>query len=268
MRMRIAIAGAVIGTAAGVGISRTVRWRRTWGIDPLEAAKSLPGDDLVPTPSAIETRGITIDAPPEAVWPWLVQMGYGKAGWYSYDELDTRGKSAGAIVPEWQTLEVGDVMPFSTDGGFAVRVVEPGRALVLSADTELIAAQTAAAESATTADVPAGLAASGAFLRQTPQDFAASWAFVLEPLDGGRTRLIERFRIRFGESGASFKVVGPMMGFGVFVMLQRQMEGIRERAERTAVVQPLPLATTEPARAKTNGHTAELADTEVVATSS
>ena len=94
MRVRIAIAGAVIGTAAGITISRAVRWWRTWGYDPIEESKALPGDDLVPTPKGIITRGITIDAPPEAVWPWLVQMGYGRAGWYSYDRMDMKGGSA------------------------------------------------------------------------------------------------------------------------------------------------------------------------------
>jgi proline iminopeptidase len=262
--MRIAIAGAVIGTAAGITISRTVRWWRTWGVDPIEAAKPLTGDDLVPTPTAIITRGTTIDAPPEAVWPWLVQMGFDRAGWYSYDRMDMRGTSANKIVPAWQKLDVGDVMPVSPDGGFAVKVVEPARALVLFTDTSTVESQAAAA-SAERPDVPAGLAASGAMLSQIPQDFAASWAFLLEPLDGGRTRLIERFRARFGASGPAFRVAGPFMGFGVFVMMQRQMLGIRRRAQLTAVAPPLAAAMEQPARAKTNGRAAEAGTTEVIA---
>ncbi len=266
MRVRNMIVGTIIGTAAGMTISRTVRWWRTWGVDPVEAAKPLPGDDLVPTSTTILTRGITIDAPPDAVWPWLVQIGFGRAGWYSYDRLDVRGKSADRIVPEWQTLEVGDVVPHSPDGGFAVRLVEPGRALVLFSDTELVASQAAAAAPAGAPEVPAGLAASGAVLRQTPQDFTASWAFVLEPLEGGRTRFIERFRVRFGAGGTAFRVGSPAMGFGVFVMMQRQMLGIRERAERTVVVAALPGAGETPAPAKTNGHGADAkGQTEVVA---
>ena len=271
MGIRIAIAGTVIGTTVGMTINRTVRWWRTWGIDPVEAAMSLPGDDLVPSPTAIDTRGITIDAPPEAVWPWLLQMGYGRAGWYSYDRMDMRGKSADRIVPAWQQLEVGDVVPNSPDGGFAVRLVDPGRALVLFSDTTLVAGQAAAVTAPDRPDLPAGLAASGAILRQTPQDFAASWTFALKPLDGGQTRLIERFRVRFGTGGSAFRVVSPMMGFGVFVMLQRQMLGIRERAERTAVVRPAmvvsALPTDKPASAKTNGHALDPSgETEVVAT--
>jgi hypothetical protein len=265
MRVRIAIAGAVIGTAAGITIGRTVRWWRTWGYDPLEETKALPGDDLVPTPKGIITRGITIDAPPEAVWPWLVQMGYGRAGWYSYDRMDMRGESATTIVPGWQKLEIGDVMPVSPDGGFVVRVAEPGRALVLFTDTTVVASQAAAASEARS-EVPAGLAASGAILSQIPQDFAASWAFALEPLDGGRTRLIERFRIRVGAAGPGFRVAGPFIGFGVFVMMQRQMLGLRERAMRTAVAPPIVAPpVVAPPRPKSNGRAPEAtAPTEVV----
>src|SRR3954468_4772254 len=186
MRMRIVLAGAAIGTVTGVGLDRVARWRRTWGVDPTEAAKPLPGDDLVPVTTAVETRGITIDAPPAAVWPWLVQMGYGRGGWYSYDQLDMGGSSAVTLNPEWATLEVGDMMPNSPTTGFEVRLLEPGRALVLFTDSALVESQMAAAR--TPEQIPPGLAASGAFLRTAPQDFSASWAFVLEPLAGGRTR--------------------------------------------------------------------------------
>jgi hypothetical protein len=262
--MRIAIAGAVIGTTAGVTIGRTVRWWRTWGIDPLEARKPLPGDDLVPNPTAIDTRGIIIDAPPDAVWPWLVQMGYGRGGWYSYDQLDMLGKSADRILPAYQGIAVGDVLPTSPNSGFVVRVAEPARALVLYSDTESVAAEAAKAVEAKVAagpEVPAGLAATGAILRTTPPDFAASWAFELEPLDGGRTRFIERFRVRFGAASPGFRVIAPVMGFGVFVMMQRQMRGILARAERTAVAPAAVVVA--PAAAvvsfKANGHAADRA---------
>ena len=99
MRLRIAIAGTVIGTAAGIGIGRAVRWWRTWGHDPEEAARSLPGDELVPTPTAIDTRGITIDAPPEAVWPWLVQMGFDRGGWYTLRPARHAGQERRASGP-------------------------------------------------------------------------------------------------------------------------------------------------------------------------
>src|SRR4051812_19288113 len=128
MRVRNMAVGVIIGTTMGAGISRGRRWWRTWGVDPEVSARPLRGDDLVPVPTAVETRTITIDAPADAVWPWLVQMGYGRAGWYSYDTLDNRAKSVERIVPDWQSLAIGDVMPHSPGGGFAVRVVEPGEA--------------------------------------------------------------------------------------------------------------------------------------------
>ena len=199
---------------------------------------------MVPDPMAIETRGITIDAPPERVWPWLVQMGFGKAGWYSYDRLDQRGSSADGIVDAWQTLAVGDIVPTHPGGGFLVEEIDPGHALVLRSDTELVTSQAeawakrAAAERAAAparpSRAPAGLAASSAILGATPQQFAASWAFVIEPLDGGRTRLIERFRVWFGESSRASRFATQIVGFGVFVMLQKQMVGIKTRAERLA----------------------------------
>ena len=262
MRKRIAIVGAIVGTTAGIGISRTVRTWRTWGIDPLETKKPLAGDELIPVPSAIETRSITIDAQPEAVWPWLVQMGFDRGGWYSYDQLDMRGTSAAKILPEFQVIAVGDIVPTSPTTGFIVREVQPGRALVLFSDTALVQSQAAAAVEAIKVSerpVPAGLAASGAFLGRTPQEFAASWAFTLEPIDGGRTRLIERFRVRFDGATPAFRVIGPIMGFGVFVMLRRQLLGIRERAELTAVAPALKPAEVKPAPAPANGRSIEVA---------
>lgn len=252
MRIRLMLAGVVVGTAAGIAASKARDWWRTWGADPDEAARILPGDDVVPDPVASETRGITIDAPPDRVWPWLVQMGYGKAGWYSYDRLDQRGKSADAIVDAWQGLEVGAIVPTHPGGGFEVVSIDPGRSLVLRSDTALVKEQAEAWEAARAAalsptrtteaetvdaldadaQIPAGLSASSAILGQTPQQFSASWTFVVEPLGDRRSRLIERFRVWYGESGMASHVVMPVVGFGVFVMMQRQMVGIKARAER------------------------------------
>ena len=125
-----------------------------------------------------------------------------------------KGGSATTIVPGWQKLDLGDVMPVSPDGGFVVKVVEPGRALVLFTDTAVVTSQTATLTEPT-ADIPAGLVASGAILSRIPADFAASWVFALEPRDGGRTRLIERIRARVGAAGPSFRVAGPLIGFAL-----------------------------------------------------
>ena len=227
------VVGSALAAAGWAAYATTMRWYRTWGIDPAEAEKALPGDDLVPEPTACDTRGLTIDAPPEAVWPWLVQMGYGRGGWYSYDAVDMKGASAGAILPEHQSLAAGDVVPTDPGGGFIVRVVEPEQALVLYIDPEVLAARNAA--TVPVADATPGLAASGRFLETAlPPQFTAAWAFVLEPLDGGRTRLLERFRIRLDGASTGSRFLGPLLDFGLFVMTQRQMLGIRARAEKLA----------------------------------
>ena len=227
------VVGSAIAAAGWAAYSTTMRWYRTWGIDPAEAGKALPGDELVTDPSASDTRGLTIEAPPEAVWPWLVQMGYGRGGWYSYDAIDMKGASSGTILPEHQSLAVGDVVPTDPGGGFAVKVVEPEHALVLYVDPEVLAARNAAP--VPVAHATPGLAASGRFLETAlPPQFTAAWAFVLEPLDGGRTRLLERFRIRLDGASTGSRFLGPLLDFGLFVMTQRQMLGIRARAEKLA----------------------------------
>lgn len=238
------IAAAAASAGAVYGFVRGRAQFRTWGIDPTEKTKLLPGDDLVPDAEAIDTRGIEIAAPPEKVWPWLVQMGYGRAGWYSYDELDTNHPSADHIVPELQSLAIGDVMPTHPGGGFEVSILEPEKALVLYADRALMEAQKASApESIDKASV--NVQATGLALEKTMQgDFQASWAFVLEPRPDGRTRLIERFRGKMeipAESAGSPRVpemAGKALVFGLFVMVRRQMLGIRDRVEGRPIRKP------------------------------
>jgi hypothetical protein len=254
MFKRIAVGAAIAGVGWATYFS-VRRWWATWGVTAAEQAMSLPGDEIVPDGANLLTRGITIEASPEVVWPWLVQMGYGRAGWYSYDQLDMKGRSAEAILPGFQSIAVGDVMPTNPGGGFEVRVVEPNRAFVLYLDDALVRAQAdLMPDPISAADTP-GLAASGRFLASaSPPTFAVSWAFVLEPLGVGRTRLIERTRGRFGRSAGS--VVGlPLMGFGVFVMMRKQMLGIRDRVESAAGVEEV--RQTTPAETTMNGQGAE-----------
>lgn len=248
---------AAIGWLSFVGIRR---WWMTWGVDPVEATRALPGDDLIAAARSTDTRGITIEAPADLVWPWLVQMGYGRGGWYSIDQLDMRGSSADRIVDAWQTLAVGDVIPTHPGGGFAVKVVEPAHALVLFADT----ASMQPTEDGAVDAPPPGLAASGAFLAQTPREFAASWAFVLEPLDGHRTRLTERVRYWGAEGNPMSEAALSVLGFGVFVMMQRQMVGIRKRAERLAAIRT-PGEPKTAAPEAVNGHVPEAQETTLTA---
>jgi hypothetical protein len=247
MLKRLFVLGAAAASAgAAIGFSRARAEYRTWGIDPAEAEAALPGDDLIPDAEAVDTRSIDIAAPPAEVWPWLIQMGYGRAGWYSWDQLDMNMPSADRIVPELQRLEVGDVMPTHPGGGFEVRVVEPERALVLYADRSLLEAQKAAAPE-DLEDASTNVRATGLYLEKTMEaDFQASWAFVLQPNDAGGTRLVERFRGHMapapgpdGSVKAPPKVAGTILLFGLFVMVRRQLLGIRDRAEGRPVEPPM-----------------------------
>jgi hypothetical protein len=112
-------------------------------------------------------------------------------------------------------------------------------------------------------EMPAGLAASGAFLAQTPSDFKASWAFVLEPVGPSRTRLIERLRYWGGEGTPASRAALSMLGFGAFVMMQRQMVGIRSRAEQLASEEALPPLAM--GQAVENGHEPEVPETVLAA---
>jgi len=113
-----------------------------WGATVEEASTPLPGDDLVPEPAYVTTRTITVQAPAEAVWPWLVQLGQGRGGFYTYDRLEQMVgagiRSADHIVPELQQLAIGDTVPLSPVGGPKVALLDPGRALVLSETMDLL----------------------------------------------------------------------------------------------------------------------------------
>jgi hypothetical protein len=104
----------------------TASWHRRWGATSAEVAETLPGDEQIPDTTARATRAVTIDAPPERVWPWIVQEGMGRAGWYTYDAFYTLTGSAGfvdghssdRIVPELQGIEVGGPPSFWSSGPF------------------------------------------------------------------------------------------------------------------------------------------------------
>ncbi len=233
--------GFVLGATAAIGGVAAYRgivvpWWRTWGVDARDVKRTLAGDDIIEAPTAIETRSIEIDAPQSDIWPWLLQMGYGRAGWYSYDSIDMAGQSSRRIAEAWQTLRVGDVVPTHPGGGFEVRVVEPGRTLVLYSDTGIVATQAEEARLAGLDRPAANVQATGSLLGATqPAEFAASWAFVLDPLGPSRTRLIERFRVSFGATDKPWTALTlPFVGFGVFLMMRKQMLGIRNRAEGLA----------------------------------
>ena len=132
----IAVAGVAASAAAFDRLYRSFlrEWVLTWGATGGEAARPLPGDDLLVAADIVATRAIGIDAPPSAIWPWLVQMGPGRAGAYIYDWIENlfglKMHSADRILPEWQNLKVGDVLRSRQDRpGMRVEILDPERLL-------------------------------------------------------------------------------------------------------------------------------------------
>jgi hypothetical protein len=205
VRKLAVITGAVVASLMGERSYRRYlrEWVLTWGATASEAERRLPGDELLDAPDVLATRAIEIDAPPSAVWPWLVQMGPARAGAYTYDWIENLFglgmHSADTIVPEWQKLAVGDVLrPPKGGPGMRVEILEPER--VLSNRSE------------------AG-------------DWV--WTFFLEPRNGS-TRLISRNRIAMKGASAGQRLGMLVMEPGSLVMERKMLLGIKERAERVA----------------------------------
>lgn len=186
-----------------------------WGATRAEQTAAMPGDELVPAPVLTSTRAITIAAPPDAVWPWLAQIGHGRGGLYSYDALENVVgldlHSAEELLPPEEQLRVGDVVRLGRPGSpcFSVVSADPGRALVL-----------VSADPVTGRPVP------------TPvrEGTGATWQWELHGVgDGAATRLVSRQRnVHPRRQRLLWRLVEPV----AFVMERRMLLGIRERAER------------------------------------
>jgi hypothetical protein len=206
MKRRAAAAGAaVLGGAAYVVAVRP--WQLRWGATDEELGAALAGDHLIANPDLVATRAITAHAAAEHVWPWIAQLGQGRGGFYSYDAVENlvgcEIHSAERVVLEWQDVKVGDQVNLHPEVGLGVAGVEQGRALVLQGG------------------VPMGTV-------PPPYDF--TWAFVLREQPDGTTRLLVRERYAYKQWWARF-LVEPVAVVS-FVMSQRMLRGIRDRAER------------------------------------
>jgi hypothetical protein len=209
--MNIRTAGAVAGAAAFAAAvawaAYPVLWHKrclTWGATADEVGGQMPGDDLMPNPDLQTTRAITIEAPPGAIWPWLVQMGSGRGGAYTYDWIENLFAldmhSANEILPQFQDLKVGDALPLGSKAPrLRVEVLDPDRALVVRSE-----------------------------------DGNWVWAFGLYP-EGKHTRLVSRNRIKTpGASAPARLAYTVVMEPGSLVMERRMLLGIKQRAERLA----------------------------------
>ena len=178
------------------------RWMNQWGATPFDLARGMAGDGLLPDPTYSGTTAITVNAVPEHIWPWLVQIGYQRGGLYSYDWLDRLfgyldRPSATRILPEFQHLAVGDTIPIGQGPSWPVAVVEPNRALVLDMRNM------------------GGL------------DWV--WQFGLYPIDETRTRLVSRSRVRARAIWA--RLLTHAIEPAGFVMTRRMLLGLKQRAE-------------------------------------
>jgi len=192
---------------------------RKWGATKDEVGRSLPGDDLVPHSKGGYTHAVTIRASAAEVWPWLVQMGQGRGGFYSYELLENlvgcNIHSADRILPEFQYLEVGDsvLMHPKMGSGYKVAAIEPGQTLIL-----LIREDTQARNTFELTDT-------------MPEKYQnSSWVFFLEKLDDGTTRLLSRSRNDWNRSLVNtlvFGIFGPIS----LVMDRKMLLGIKQRAE-------------------------------------
>lgn len=190
-------------------VASAVRFRRyylRWGATDAEVDGGLPGDDFLRTADLQATRAVSIKAPPDAVWPWLAQMGQRRGGLYTYDFLENLAgldiHSADRIHPEWQDIKAGDRFHLAPDDSadLEVGLADQGSALVLR--------------------VPPG---------SPPGPFDFSWAFILRPQPDGTTRLLVRERYAYRKWWTPFMV--EAVEVASFIMSRRMLQGIKSRAE-------------------------------------
>ena len=181
------------------------RWMGRWGTTSTELTRVMAGDALLVDPTYSGTMAVTINALPEHIWPWLVQIGYRRGGLYSYDWLDRLfgyldRPSSTRILPEFQNLAVGDRIPLGRGPSWPVAGVEPRRALVLD------------------------------MRKMGGLDWV--WQFGLYPVDGTRTRLVTRSSVRALPVWA--RILTSAIEPAGFLMTRRMLLGIKQRAERLA----------------------------------
>ncbi|TVR71750.1 MAG: hypothetical protein EA415_11035 [Sphaerobacteraceae bacterium] len=199
-------------------------WMRNWGATEAEVRAELPGEWVSPSPQYQARRGITINAPAEVVWRWLIQIGQGRGGFYSYDWLENLFSleihSTDRIVPEFQALALGDFIAAEPNhvAGWRVTEIDTGKSLVLTVSIE---------ESASP-DAP----------QLDPDAFSGIWIFQLNPIDTSSCRLIADFRADFESGPLPAALLALLLEPVHFIMERKMLHGIRERAERSASDHP------------------------------
>jgi hypothetical protein len=198
---------AASGAAAGAAFATLYRpWHMRWGATDEEIAAPMPGDELLPVAEFHPTRAITIAARPEEIWPWIVQIGFNRAGFYAYDLLDNLARpSAERIIPELQEPKVGDWIPMSPTvndvTAFRVKAFEPNRWMLWSKPD-------------------------------------STWCWSLRPIDDEQTRLVCRIRAKYEWGKPTVLLSLLLLELGDFLMNRRELLGIKRRAEALARTHP------------------------------
>ena len=179
-------------------------WHLRWGATPEDLARTMPGDEIVHRPVFNATRAVTIDARPDDIWPWIVQIGFGRAGWYSYDLLDNLGRpSSVRVVSELQHIEVGDLIPLGPGKGSGMFVKE----FVLNRS----------------------------MLWWTGKNGQTTWTWGLYPASDGTTRLVTRVRAPLSWDRPMSAVWLVLTEVADFPMMRKCLLGIKRRAETRAL---------------------------------
>lgn len=225
MLKKISLGMAMLGASAAGAYALFIRpWHLHWGATDEEVHRPLPGDAWIPHPKLETTRAITIRARPADVWSWLVQMGTGRAGWYSYAWLENLlpRSAVGAgitnaqqILPEFQHLQVGDSIPLSPTTGLTVAALAPPHVLALRVSMSALSGMSLAPD------------------EPKPDAYLdGSWVFVLEALDEQTSRLIERVRVDYQPHLRLAPLVYLLAEPVFFVMERKMLLGMKQRAEK------------------------------------
>jgi len=182
-----------------------------WGATNEDINRTMMGDELLEEPEMNATRAIEINARPEAVWPWIVQIGYKRGGFYGFDNLDNGGhRSADSILPQFQDLQVGDSIPGGEYRGQTFYILE-------------------------VVEMEPGQEMAWVFLKGTPWG-GATWSWSLYEVDGERSRLVSRLRQKYSLDSFQGVVTWSMIDAIEILMMRTTLRGIKMRAERGSAI--------------------------------